>query len=134
MCIAQELHSQIFKPHDILAVCVTCSGDAAALTLAAVAIFSCCPAIQQQAGIHRQTVCSWLDIPQIIQGFNQRSVPAFPEIWLWTVDCKHFWNFFLEFFFWNFLEFFLEFFWNFFGIFFGIFFGMFLEFFWNFWG
>mmetsp|Transcript_66901 Transcript_66901/g.111960 ORF Transcript_66901/g.111960 Transcript_66901/m.111960 type:complete len:95 (+) Transcript_66901:204-488(+) len=90
MCIAQELHSQIFKTHDILAVCATCSGDAAALTLAAVAIFSCCPAIQQQAGIHRQTVCSWLDIPQIIQGFYQRSVPALPEIWLWTVDCKQF--------------------------------------------
>ena len=32
MCIAQELHSQIFKTHDILAVCATCSGDAAALT------------------------------------------------------------------------------------------------------
>ena len=127
MCIAQELHSQIFKPHDILAVCVTCSGDAAALTLAAVAIFSCCPAIQQQAGIHRPTVCSWLDIPQIIQGFYQRSVPAFPEIWLSTVDGKHFWNFFLKFFFGTFWNFF----WNFFGIFLEFFFGIF---FWNFFG
>ena len=35
MCIAQEVHSQIFKTHDILPVCATCSGNAAALTLAA---------------------------------------------------------------------------------------------------
>ena len=88
MCSAHKLHSQISKTHYIVPVCATRSGDAAALTLAAVAIFSCRPAIQQQAGILAQTVCSWLDIPAIIQGFHQRSVLALPEIWLWTVDYK----------------------------------------------
>ena len=68
--------SKYSKTHDILAVCATCSGDAAALTLAAVAIFSCCPAIQQQAGIHRQTVCSWLDIPQIIESADTQAIAA----------------------------------------------------------
>ena len=70
MCIAQELHSQIFKTHDIFAVCATCTGDAAALILAAVAIFSCWPAIQQQAGIHRQMAAARWTFPRSFRVFT----------------------------------------------------------------